>query len=112
MTSESSARSREIMSRSLDSAIQSLSSVVKSSSESDSAIEKMSKEMSDYEQIIDSDTFYKQDDQPVSSVKESFEDSNSTFSNWCIILLVIVFIIIGFLYFMKLRKEKNKLKKN
>ena len=112
MSTESSVRSREALSRSLDSAIQSLSSVVNSASESDSALEKMSREMSDYEQIIDSDTFYKQDDQPTSSIKEPFEENSSTFSNWCIILLVIVFIVIGFLYFMKLRREKNKLKKN
>ena len=107
--------SKESISSSLESSIRELADVVNSSSASEPAIEKMNKEISDYEQIIDSDTFYKDNgtnsnNVSASSVTENFHDTNSSFSKWCVILLVIVFMIIGFLYFMKLRKEKNKLK--
>lgn len=109
--------SKESISSSLESSIKELADVVNSSSASEPAIDQMNKEISDYEQIIDSDTFYKDNgtdsksnNVSASSVTENFHDTNSSFSKWCVILLVIVFMIIGFLYFMKLRKEKNKLK--
>lgn len=113
--SSSNISTRESVSSTLESSIRELSDVVNSASDSDPAIKQMNKEISDYEQVIDSDTFYKDNgvdsnNNPASSVTENFHDTNSTFSKCCIILLVLVFIILGFLYFMKLRKEKNKLK--
>jgi len=106
--------SRKTISSTLENSMRSLSSVVNSNSASDPAIEQMNKEIGDYEGIIDSDTFYKENSnntsEPVSSVTENFNDTTSTSSKWFVIILVLIFIAIAFLYFMKLRKEKNKLK--
>jgi hypothetical protein len=105
---------RESVSSILESSIRELSDVVNSASDSDPSINQINKEISNYEHIIDSDTFYKDNEYgggvaSTSYVTENFYDTNSTFSKWYVILLVIVFIIIGFIYFMRLRKEKNKL---
>ncbi len=86
-----------------------------------STIEKMSKEMNDYDQVLDSDTFYNNISDGISKMNvdiDTKDDSNvEDFSNlkskyfptWCIILILFL-LFIGCIYFFKMRKEKNKLK--
>ena len=86
-----------------------------------STIEKMSKEMNDYDQVLDSDTFYNNISDGISKMNvdiDTKDDSNvEDFSNlkskyfptWCIILILFL-LFLGCIYFFKMRKEKNKLK--
>ena len=91
--------SRKTISSNLENSMRSLSTVVNSISDSDPAIEQMNKEIGDYEGIIDSDTFYKENSnntsEPVSSVTENFNDTTSTCSKWFVIILVLIFIAIA-----------------
>lgn len=85
------------------------------------SIEQMGKEMNQYDQVIDSDTFYSKISDNVKNMSDnddSIEDSNiEDFSNskskyfpiWCIILIFFL-LLIGCIYFIKMRKEKNKIK--
>jgi ATP-dependent Zn protease len=86
-----------------------------------STIEKMSKEMSDYDKVLDSDTFYKNISDSISKMDvdvdvnkdsnvEDFSNSkNKYFPTWCVILILFL-LFIGCIYFFKMKKEKNKLK--
>ena len=84
-----------------------------------STIEKMSKEISDYDKIVDSDTFYEKISDSISKMDVEIKDNsniedfsnlkNKYFPTWCIIL-VLFLLFIGCIYFFKIRKEKNKLK--
>lgn len=86
-----------------------------------STVEKMSKEMSDYDKVLDSDTFYNNISDSISKMKvdidtkddstvEDFSNLKSRyFPTWCTILILFL-LFIGCIYFFKMRKEKNKLK--
>ena len=99
----------------------SLRDMIDTMDKSKPSIEQMGKEMNQYDQVIDSDTFYSKISNDVKNMSDkeySIEDSNvEDFSNsknkyfptWCIIIIIFL-LLIGCIYFIKMRKEKNKIK--
>ena len=98
----------------LDKSIESLSSVVQSIDKLESSNQQISQQMSDYNDLMDQDSFYDTDSRKnnLESVNEDFTNETSYFSysKCCIIIVIAIFLILGFIYFMKLKREKNKLK--